>query len=259
MLSPWSPPAYMKTTAERNQGGKLLPQYRERWARYLCRYILEYQKHGLQDVVVLVWDHNKERLLERLEAVCADPQTNAYVGSGAFHWYTGDHFEALELVRRRFPEKKLFFTEGCVEYSRFPRDQKASAYMYAHDIIGNLNGGAHVSIDWNIVLDHLGGPNHVHNYCDAPVMCNIAAGEAKEQMSLKYLEHFSRYILPGAVRIGFTRYTDRLEMTAFKNPDGSYAAVICNAGSEPLPAVLRFQGRALKLIFPQESLSTLIW
>lgn len=114
----------MKTTAERNQGGKLLPQYRERWARYLCRYILEYQKHGLQDVVVLVWDHNKERLLERLEAVCADPQTNAYVGGGAFHWYTGDHFEALELVRRRFPEKNCFSRKAASSTAVFPETKK---------------------------------------------------------------------------------------------------------------------------------------
>lgn len=46
MLSPWSPPAYMKTTEERNHGGKLKPEYRKRWAEYICRYIEEYRNRG---------------------------------------------------------------------------------------------------------------------------------------------------------------------------------------------------------------------
>lgn len=43
---PWSPPAYMKTNGERNNGGKLKPEYRKRWAEYICRYIEEYRSRG---------------------------------------------------------------------------------------------------------------------------------------------------------------------------------------------------------------------
>lgn len=303
MLSPWSPPAYMKTNQDRNHGGKLLPQYRQRWARYLCRYIQAYQdlgfpvaalsvqnepnacqtwdscmyspkeelsfvrdvlgpalhEAGLGDVTLLIWDHNKERLFERTETICSDTGANAYVGGCAFHWYTGDHFEALNLVERLYPGKKLFYTEGCVEYSRYAKDQAANARMYAHDIIGNLNGGVHVSLDWNIVLDHSGGPNHVGNFCDAPVMCHIAEGTAEERLTFKYLEHFSKYIHPEAVRIGFTRYTDQLEMTAFRNPDDTYAVILYVPGRSELPVTLRFGGQALMLTLPGESISTLIW
>lgn len=45
-LSPWSPPVYMKTNGERNNGGKLKPEYRKRWAEYICRYIEEYRSRG---------------------------------------------------------------------------------------------------------------------------------------------------------------------------------------------------------------------
>lgn len=48
MLSPWSPPAYMKTNGDRNHGGKLKEKYRRRWAEYLCRYIREYKERGYQ-------------------------------------------------------------------------------------------------------------------------------------------------------------------------------------------------------------------
>lgn len=60
-----------------------------------------------------------------------------------------------------------------MEYSRFAADsQVAHAEMYAHDILGNFNAGMNAYLDWNIYLDEQGGPNHVKNYCDAPVMCD---------------------------------------------------------------------------------------
>ncbi len=45
--SPWSPPAWMKTTGRMNRGGKLRPECRDVWARYYARYIREYEKEGV--------------------------------------------------------------------------------------------------------------------------------------------------------------------------------------------------------------------
>lgn len=45
--SPWSPPAWMKSNGMMNQGGKLLPEYRQAWADYYVRYIREYEKEGI--------------------------------------------------------------------------------------------------------------------------------------------------------------------------------------------------------------------
>ncbi len=76
-----------------------------------------------------------DRALESLSTEEAEKKIDGI----AFHWYTGDHFEALAEVRNRFPEKELIFTEGCVEYSRFASDnQVAHAEMYAHDIFGKF-------------------------------------------------------------------------------------------------------------------------
>lgn len=47
MLTPWSPPAFMKTNNDRNHGGKLLPEYADAWANYICRYIKKYESHGI--------------------------------------------------------------------------------------------------------------------------------------------------------------------------------------------------------------------
>lgn len=47
LLSPWSPPAFMKTNGEMNHGGKLKPDYRELWAQCMARYVFEYRNAGI--------------------------------------------------------------------------------------------------------------------------------------------------------------------------------------------------------------------
>ena len=183
MLSPWSPPPFMKTNGEKNHGGRLKKEYYEMWAEYFCKYIEEYrknkvdvkiisiqnepnavqtwdsccyngaeekeflknylyprlQKHGLTDLEIYIWDHNKEQVVDRAMEVL-DEETDKMVSGIAFHWYSGDHFEALDIVQKLFPGKKTAFTEGCVEYSKFTsKNQLANARMYAHDMIGDIN------------------------------------------------------------------------------------------------------------------------
>lgn len=48
LLSPWSPPAFMKTNGERSHGGKLKEEYKKLWAKYICRYIIEFRKLGFK-------------------------------------------------------------------------------------------------------------------------------------------------------------------------------------------------------------------
>lgn len=47
LASPWSPPAWMKSNGQMNQGGHLLPQYRQAWARCYVRFIQEYAAEGV--------------------------------------------------------------------------------------------------------------------------------------------------------------------------------------------------------------------
>jgi glucosylceramidase len=176
----------------------------------------------------------------------------------AFHWYTGDHFEAIRLTGDAYPGKELIFTEGCVEYSRFDAGQLKNAQMYAHDIIGNLNAGMTAFIDWNILLDEKGGPNHVNNFCDAPVMVNTEDGTYEEKLSFHYIRHFSRYIDKEAKRIALTKYTDKLEMTAFMNRDKSIVLVVLNKQTEDMPLSLRVNGMNAEFTVPGSSIVTAV-
>lgn len=215
-------------------------------------------KQGLADVEIFIWDHNKERAYERACAVI-DGETDHMIAGIAFHWYSGDHFEALALCRERFPDKKLILSEACIEYYKFDADSHlAHAQKYAHDIIGNLNAGMNAFYDWNLLLDETGGPNHANNFCDAPYLYDRMQKEILEQNTLAYLWHFTHYIQPGAVRIGFSRYTDALEVTAFRNPNGSLAGVILNSGIEEHTVVFRLLGETAEVLIKPEAIVSFV-
>ena len=191
-------------------------------------------------------------------STCVTASTNAMIDGFAFHWYSGDHFDAVRLVREQYPDKRLIFTEGCIEYSFRDKDQLKNAQIYAHDMIGNFNAGMNLFFDWNIVLDEKGGPNHVSNLCDAPIMCNPNTKEVEYKLSYYYIAQFSHYVLPGAKRIAATCYTDKLETVAFVNPDGTFAVVLLNRTEQCMPVTLRIKGSLVACEIEANSMTTIV-
>ena len=59
------------------------------------------------------------------------------------------------MFKEKYPDKKLIFTEGCIEKWKYKTPVK-NAETYAHDIIGNINNGLDAFIDWNLYLDENG-------------------------------------------------------------------------------------------------------
>jgi glucosylceramidase len=216
------------------------------------------KQHGLDRVRIMVWDHNKERVFERAAAVFQNPQAAEHVWGVGFHWYSGDHFEALDLTHALWPDKALIFTEGCADRVNGYNAWEAGE-AYAHDIIGDLNHFTSAWCDWNILLDQAGGPNHVGNYCSAPIMATEDGLEIDFQPSYWYIGHFSRFILPGSIRIASTRFTDQLECTAFLRPDGQKALVVLNRTSEEIPFIVRYQNRIAETKSEARSIQTILF
>ncbi len=217
------------------------PQARQIWESCLFDaeqervFLHEYLKpaladEGLSDVKTLIWDHNKESMLDRARSIMADPEAAQDVDGVAFHWYSGDHFEALRATREIIgAERELIFSEGCDCFTAGdPSQELPHAEHYAREIIGDLEAGANGIIDWNILLNSAGGPNHVGNFCDAPIMYDVAERRMNIRLPFHYLGHFSRFIMPGAQRVLSTRYTTDLETCCFANPDGTLALVVLN-------------------------------
>lgn len=302
LASPWSPPAWMKTTGQMNFGGKLRPECRDAWALYFAKYIEAYAAEGIEiwgvtvqnepaatqtwdsclytaeeerdfvrdhlgptlaerghgDVKILVWDHNKDIIFERVEPILSDPAAAQYVWGVGFHWYTGDHFDQLQRVHDAFPQAKLLFTEGCQEGGLHLNDWSVGE-RYGHDIIGDLNHWTVGWIDWNMVLDERGGPNHVDNLCDAPIIADTLRQKLYHENSYYYLGHFSKFIRPGAVRVGCEVSDTDLEATACRNPDGRVAVVVMNRTDREIGYQLRTDLGAVTLVSPAHSIMTLVY
>lgn len=215
---------------------------------------------GYGHVKINIWDHNKDIILDRVTESFSVEGADTAVDGIAFHWYTGDHFEALAQVRALYPDKELIFTEGCVEYSRFATaGQVANAEMYAHDMIGNFNAGANAFIDWNMMLDEKGGPNHVGNFCDAPIMCEPESGRVDVKLSYAYIGHFSRFVKPGAKQMLVSKYHRDLECVGFLNPDGERVVVLMNPTDAPISYFVSENGTSVAFTQEAHSIQTLCW
>ena len=287
MLSPWSPPAFMKTNQSRQHGGKLKPEFYGAWADYLCRYAKAYRdlgflvtrmslqnepkavqtwdsciftaaeektflrdfmhpamvRYGIADIEIYLWDHNKERVFEWMRDIL-DAETSPMVAGACFHWYSGDHFEALDLCRRLYPEKKLLLSESCIEYRFYDKnDRTGAAQKLSHEVIGDLNHGMSAFCDWNLLLDEQGGPNYVGNYCLAPFLFDTQKKQLEATTLQEYYETFARAIPPQSVHIASTRFSDDVDATAWKRPDGALALLLLNRRAEPVEVTVRLDDR----------------
>ncbi len=301
LASPWSPPAWMKTTGEMTQGGKLKPEFRDVWARYYCRYIEEYSKegipiwgltvqnepdavqrwesciysaeeerdfvrdflgptlheHDLGQIKLIVWDHNRDQLFERAQTIFDDPAASRYVWGAGFHWYVSDDYHHAGMVTDFYPDKKLLFTEGCLEGGPQLNDWTAGE-RYARSILNDLNQGVVGWIDWNLMLNMQGGPNHVGNYCSAPIIVDTENDRLNYLSSYYYLGHFSRFVRPGAQRILCRNTGKELLSSAFVNQDGSIAIVLLNEQEYPLRYSLKMAGLQTESVIPERSINTLV-
>ena len=211
---------------------------------------------GLAHVKIVVWDHNRDLMVERARTIFSDPQAARYVWGTGFHWYGPECFDHVQQVHDAWPDKHLLFTEGCQEggphLGRWETGER-----YARNIIHDLNRWTVGWIDWNLLLDERGGPNHVGNFCHAPVMADTASGQLLHQSAFWTLGHFSRHIQPQAQRV-HVQAPDGLLVTAFANPDASTAVVLSHPHDSPLHVALHIDGRAWAVALPPRAMATLL-
>jgi glucosylceramidase len=301
LVSPWSPPAWMKTNGQMNGGGKLRPECRQAWAQCFVRFIQAYQAEGvpvwgvsvqnepmatqrwdsciysaeeerdfvrdhlgpalhaagLGAVKIVVWDHNRDELVERASTVYSDPEASRYVWGAGFHWYVEDHFDHVQLVHDAFPDKHLLFTEGCQEGGPHLGEWQVGE-RYARSMINDLNRWTVGWIDWNLLLDTQGGPNHVGNFCSAPLLADTASDRLHVQSSFAYIGHFARFVRPGAQRALCAATKEALEVTAFVNADDDIATVVMNRSDDALSFILRIDGDDAVATLPAHSIATFV-
>ena len=192
------------------------------------------EKEGLGDKKIVVWDHNRDLISERANTIFEDPEASKYAWGIGFHWYetwTGGlpKYDNLKNINESFPSKNMLFTEGCQEGFDSERLHFwPNAERYGNSMINDFNSGVVGWTDWNILLDERGGPNHVQNFCFAPIHANTKTGELIFTPTYYYIGHFSKFIKPGALRVSTTTSRTSIESTSFQNPEGEIITVVMN-------------------------------
>lgn len=216
-------------------------------------------------VKIFIWDHNKERIFDRARTVFEDSEAAQYVAGVACHWYTGGHFEQLGMLKRKYPDKEILFSEGCCAASHegaATEEGLPFAERYAHEIIGDFKNGLNAFCDWNLVLDSQNGPTSNREgrklYCDAPIIADTKSGELIRELSYYYIAHFSRFVKQGAKVIASSSYTDSVEHVAFKNPDGEIVVILLNRSDSEHRANVLCNGKKTEYVCPPHTITTML-
>ena len=242
-----------------------------------------------EDVKIFGYDQNRDaELIEWVDVMYDDEEAAAYYDGTAVHWYgsTYDYFpEELQYAHSKAPDKHLIQTEGTVdaevprwrddawywskeatdwgwdwapEERRHLHPKYVPVFRYARDMIGTLNNWVDGWVDWNMVLNRQGGPNWARNWCVAPVIVDPDADEVYYTPLYYTMAHFSRYIRPGAVRIGHSQTDDPLMFTAVRNPDDSIVAVVLNQDDQPRAMKITLEGQTYDLAISGKAVQTIV-
>jgi len=222
-------------------------------------------REGLGDKKILAWDHNRDLIYQRVSTILKDPEAAKYVWGIGYHWYEpwsgGDPmFDNVRLVHETFPDTHLLFTEGCNDTFDMKRvnDWKLGEH-YGHSMINDFNNGTEAWTDWNILLDETGGPNHVNNFCFAPLHADTKTGRLIYTNSFYYIGHFSKFIRPGAKRIAASPSRSALTSTAFIDAAGKVSVVVMNRSDKEVPYYLWVGGQAAEVKSLPHSIQTLVF
>lgn len=243
------------------------------------------------EVLILGFDHNRDAMDGWASVLYDSP----YIDGLAVHWYsstTNTYNSEFIKVYNRNTNKIIIHSEGCIDAydintegdwwnddwwwqtnatdwgwdwgNRAIHPKYVPVYRYAVDIIETINSYNMGWIDWNIVLDRNGGPNHVNNWCGAPVLIDTNTQEIFYTPIYYVMKQFSRTIRPDAVRIEKISTHTNLYILAVKNPDsdslmqGKISVHILNTGAEKINYSLRLRNTKIDYSIDGNTLQTLV-
>jgi glucosylceramidase len=247
-------------------------------------------REGLDYIKIFGYDQNRgEELKKWADAMYNHKKAAAYFAGTAVHWYasTYDFFdESLLYTHNKAPQKHIINSEACVdaevpkwkddnwywskeatdwgwdwatEKDKYLHPKYVPVFRYANDIIGCLNNYVDGWIDWNMVLDRQGGPNWFKNWCTAPVIVDPDADEVYFTPLFYTMAHFSKFIRPGAVRIGFENPDKELMVTAASNKNGSVAVVVFNPSEKRKDYSLDLNNQKTYLSIDARAIQTILF
>ncbi len=224
-------------------------------AIFITKYLgPKLKEHNLKDVLIIGWDHNKDNAYNRCKDLHKQKDINKYLKAIGFHWYSGDHFNQLEMIKKQYPNLSLISTENCIELTKTNNSNLINAQQYAHEIIGDINAGLDIFMDWNLLLNHEGGPNTVNNYCISPIMANKDYSKLIINEEYHYLKHFNQ--LANSTVIANSTYTKDLEVLTTKKGT-SIQVIILNKAKIPKLINIKYKDKKLNINLQHNLLTTI--
>ncbi len=224
-----------------------------------------FEKAGFGNKKIVVWDHNRDLISHRANTIFEDPEASKYAWGIGLHWYetwTGGEpkYDNLKNIKESFPSKNILFTEGCQEQFDPTQYQRwSNAERYGNSMINDFNSGTVGWTDWNILLNEKGGPNHVQNFCFAPIHADTKNNQLIYTPTYYYIGHFSKFIKPNANRISTTTSRSTLESTSFENTDGSVTTVVMNKTNESINYKMVVSGEQITNTIPAHAIQSIIY
>jgi glucosylceramidase len=222
---------------------------------------------------------SRENAYWNAPTVLDDPGARRFMTALAFHGYDEPVADtpwaaAMVALHERYPDLPLWMTEYCHAYQAgTPKTLKLPALdfddgdFWGNRIFTDVEAYSSAWLYWNLVLDERGGPwlvSPAHGNPDDNVQHAVVIVDRKKQKvtwtgTYWYLAHFSRYVRPGAVRIGVTGRLDGVRCLAFETPEGGTVAEVLNSRPRAARVEVEWKGRAVALDLPARSITTARW
>ncbi|HEX4790021.1 MAG TPA: glycoside hydrolase family 30 beta sandwich domain-containing protein [Actinospica sp.] len=324
MASPWSPPAWMKTSGSL-LSGRLIdsPQIDHAYALYLLKFIEAYRAQGVEvDAItmqnepqdrttttypgtdmpswqeaaviedlgpmlkaahlrteIFAYDHNWSEasgdiavtppdetadVNDYAQQVLATPAAQ-WISGVAFHCYAGDP-SAMTAFHAQYPRLKIEETECSGSESADPADTFSDTLKWhARNLeIGSTRNWSSTVVNWDLALDQDNGP-HVGGCGTCTGIVTVGPGGTVTDNAEYYaLGQLSRFVQPGAVRIGSTSFgttgwNGEVMDVAFRNPDGDTVLVAHNENDSPQAVAVQEGTWRFTYTLPGDSVATFVW
>lgn len=217
---------------------------------------------------IRIYEHNQDTWTYPVQ-VLADSGVLPYVAGVNFHPYECDFGQQycaapnLDLFAQAAPGYSTWQSEHTDLDVPDPSDYAGDA-RWARLIVDAMTHGQSGYLYWNMVLDEDGGPvSDLSDSQEPLVVVDSSGSTAVVSYMPKYyhLAHFSKFVRPGAYRIGATGGAtgDQLSYVAFKNPDGTEVLVVVNSASSSRQLTVGEQGQAFTATVAANSTSTFTW
>lgn len=185
------------------------PEYESEFVREHLGPVLRADHPGVK---IIGFDHNKDHVVDWAKVLYGDSQTKDFIDGIGVHWYGGLNTQHLDETHNIAPDKFILATEACncpsVVYQDEAKTWWSRAEKLAIDILEDLKWWSVGWTDWNLMVNTIGGPNHVGNNCDANIVCDPGNtkgfGTVVVQASYYFMGHFSRFVPRGSRRVSIT-------------------------------------------------------